>query len=648
MTSGDDKIPATGGLARRAVLGLPAIAALGAGLAPALAKARSAAAPSADSVAASYSSLLHTWCDGLLARQVQGLKGRGQNGGLLCPACGLIHGRSADAVYPLMRAARSTGEARYIRAAIDVQDWSERHVSRRDGSWVNDAVLSDWKGITVFRAVTLAETLHHHGDLLDSPTRTAWTARLRAAFTFLEGFITIDTGNINYPVASAYAFTLGAQVLDRPDYAERGRGLAHAALDYFTANKLLFGEGHPQRSVTPKGRRPVDLGYNVEESLPALALYALHTTDRAVLDATVASLQAHMEFMLPDGAWDNSWGSRNYKWSWWGSRTSDGCQPAYQLLADHDPRFAEVASRNLTLMAASTRDGLLEGGPHYSAHGYDTCIHHTFAHAKALATVVDMAKDIPPPASPQALPRDTAYGLRSFPEVGVYLAAVGPWRATVTDYDFDYLAPKGGGHASGGALSLLYHRTLGPVLAAGMTEYKVVEVGNQQTPIDASHQPLGLRIELKDGQGYTSLADTKAVVTAVKSKTGVRFEARGRLVTPAGDNPPGGEVLYQLTYDIDETGVTIAARVEGAWQGEGPCLIAPVISHHAEHLDASDPARLVIHKPSGGLRVSSSSGRALDPISADRIFNMVPGFEAVVVRHVMAAGETVTLAITAQ
>ena len=47
-----------------------------------------------------------------------------------------------------------------------------------------------------------------------------------------------------------------------------------------------------------------------------------------MLDQTVAALRTHMEFMLPDGAWDNSWGTRNYKWSWWGSRTSDGCHPA--------------------------------------------------------------------------------------------------------------------------------------------------------------------------------------------------------------------------------------------------------------------------------------------------------------------------------
>ena len=37
---------------------------------------------------------------------------------------------------------------------------------------------------------------------------------------------------------------------------------------------------------------------------------------------------------LPDGAWDNSFGTRNYKWSYRGSRTSDGCAAGYGLADD--------------------------------------------------------------------------------------------------------------------------------------------------------------------------------------------------------------------------------------------------------------------------------------------------------------------------
>ncbi len=572
-----------------------------------------------------YGALLKVWCDGFLNYQVQGLRGAGANGALLCPACGIVHGRCGDAVYPLLRVARSTGESRYVDAARAVHDWSERHVTRSDGSWVNDPVLSDWKGITVFRVAALAEALLHHGDLLDAPTRRAWRDRLAAACRFLEGFITIDTGNINYPISAAYAFSLSAEALERPDYEARAKDLAHQCLEVFTPNGLLFGEGHPRERVTPKGQRPVDLGYNVEESLPALALYGLRTRDEAVLEKVVASLRAHMEFMLPDGGWDNSWGTRNYKWTWWGSRTSDGCHPAYRLLADRDPRFAEVSARNLALMADCTHDGLLYGGPHYREAGYGPCIHHTFSHAKALATVVDLAK--PAPAPNRILPRDTPYGLKAFPEVGTHLAAVGPWRATFTDYDFDYVAPAGGGHASGGAISLLHHARLGPVLAASMTRYKIVETSNQQSPQDPSHQPLTARIELVGREDVSSLNDLSAELVVKGSPQAVQATARGRLLTPDGQAPKDSAPRYDLAYDLTPEGLTLTAHVSGLAEGARARLVVPIVSRKAEAVARPGPAVVHITKPGGRVVIESLGGDF--PAAGDaRIFNLVPGLEA--------------------
>src|ERR1700728_587788 len=111
-----------------------------------------------------YSELIKTWCDGLLEHQVTtGLRDPALIGGFLCPACALIHVRCSDAVYPLLHVAQTTGDARYVRAAQLVYEWSERQVSRSDGSWVNDVSLQDWQGITVFRAVAIAEALHHYG-----------------------------------------------------------------------------------------------------------------------------------------------------------------------------------------------------------------------------------------------------------------------------------------------------------------------------------------------------------------------------------------------------------------------------------------------------------------------------------------------------
>jgi hypothetical protein len=600
-----------------------------------------------------YAQLLQTWCDGLLAHQSTN-PDPALRGALLCPACAIIHGRCGDAVYPLLRIAHTTGKAKYLEAALLVHEWSEQQVSRADGSWINDVTLSSWKGITVFHSIALAEALHHHGAILDTATRQRWTDRLARAAKFLDTFITIETGNINYPVTSSHCFALCAQVLGDHHYTDRARQLAHASLEYFTPNNLLFGEGHPQTAITAKKCRPVDLGYNVEESLPALAQYALLTNDQPVLDQTIAALRTHMEFMLPDGAWDNGWGSRNYKWSWWGSRTSDGCHPAYVLLAQHEPRFLEVAHRNLELMSACTHNNVLYGGPDYFAHGDQPCIHHTFTHAKSLATVLDSNAPTLTPSPRLSLPRDEPYGLKSYPEIGTHLAAIGPWRATVTENDFEYIervqsgggGASGGGHASGGALSLLYHQQLGPILTASMTEYQMIEISNQQVHLDKPHMPLTPRIESAGKQTYTSLSDFEAVLTTNATPSEVTFNARGRLLTASHQPLATGEAHYRLTFNLTESTVEITASADAPSQTPLQ-FILPVISRSSESTTQPDPKTIQITKPHGTLTVRTNAPHGFESIPKERTFNLVPGFECVPLTVAMKPGQEIHIHLEA-
>jgi hypothetical protein len=583
-----------------------------------------------------YASLLHTWCDGLLAHQVSGIGDPSLDGGFLCAACALVHGRCGDAVYPLLRLAHSTGEEKYLRAALAVHEWSERNVSRPDGSWVNDVSLSTWQGITVFHAIALAEALAHHGSLLDAPTRVRWTDRLSRAAKFLDGFITIETGNINYPVTATLAFLLCGRALGDTHYLDRARDLARQVLAQFTAAGLLFGEGHPLRGLSPKGCRPVDLGYNVEESLPSLTLYATLAGDQPILEQVTAAWKTHIEFMLPDGAWDNSWGTRNYKWSWWGSRTSDGCHPGLMLLDRGDPRFGEAARRNLELMSRCTHNGVLYGGPDYDAHGDSACIHHTFTHAKALAAVLDRARFETGSAAAQrpSLPRDEPYGLRSFADIGTHLAAIGPWRATVTEYDWEYTehvqAGSGsGGHVSGGSLSLLFHRALGPVLTASMNVYTMIEIANQQAYRDDDHMELTPRIECAQGsESFSSVNDLQAALTAEQRDGAIRFGARGRLLTPARKAPKTGDIAYHLGYTLTQESVELTAGASGS--APAPLrFILPLLARAADPLTQPDPQTVRITRHAGSLTVRADAPARFEPVPAQRTFNLVPGFEAV-------------------
>jgi hypothetical protein len=490
------------------------------------------------------------------------------------------------------------------------------------------------------------------GSLRNSLLR-AWTSRLGAAAKFLDGSINIKTGNINFPASATLAFVLCGQVLGEPRYIDRGRKLAQRVMEQFTPDGLLFGEGQPQDGVSPKGCRPVDLGYNVEESLPALALYSVLAGDKPVEQLVVTALKTHMEFQLPDGAWDNSWGTRNYKWSWWGSRTSDGCHPGYLIMAAHDPRFREVARRNLELMAACTHEGVLYGGPDYEAHGDLPCIHHTFTHAKALATVLDRAS-IPDDSARDAIPRDEPYGLRTFSAIGTHLAAVGPWRATVTEYDWKYQQHVQdnagfGGHVSGGALSALYHMKLGPILTASMTHYEMIEIANQQQERDAPHMPLTPRIECTAGDTYTSLNDYGASLSATRSGTGASFEARGRLTSNSHKPLEGeGPVLYEVRWILDIAGVELRARVIGQLPATAVLqFIVPVIARQNEQIEQASSQIVRISKSRGTLIVTVDGANRFESIRSERAFNLVPGFEAVPLTVAILPGKDARVRIEA-
>ena len=57
-----------------------------------------------------YFSLLKKWCDGLIARQITQFKDKELYGGILCPACALVHGRCMGLVHPLLYLAEKTGD----------------------------------------------------------------------------------------------------------------------------------------------------------------------------------------------------------------------------------------------------------------------------------------------------------------------------------------------------------------------------------------------------------------------------------------------------------------------------------------------------------------------------------------------------------
>ncbi len=583
--------------------------------------------------------LLKDWCDGMLRVQTIQPDDLLVHGSLDCPSCEHIHGRCMDAVYPFMYMADKTGEKKYLDGAILVMQWAENNVSQEDGSWTVIRNPKSWKGISVFGAIALAEALKYHGHILNADIRQQWTLRLGRVAEYLYDNFTISFTNINYGATAVYGLNLIGRVLNDDKYIQRSHELAAGAKDYFTKNEgLLFGECKPTSDkLSAKGLHGVDLGYNVEESLNSLVMYALHEKDEEFLQILQKSLNSHLEFMLPDGAWDNSWGTRQYKWSYWGSRTCDGSQPAYAMMAKYNGAYATAAIKNTELLKRCTGDGLLYGGPHFASHGVKACVHHTFAHAKPLAALLDHWEHMPEQNTSTPLPREAADGIIYFKDLDVTLFARGPWRGTVSAYDAEY-DKKDYRQATGAAIGILYHNKVGTLLTASMAKYKLKEKNNQQ-PLSGEDFALTPRIETYVGEEkYSNLYDLTAMLKNSDNKSKIEIESAVKLKNEAREVVQGTASDFALKYQCSSKEMRITATTKQ--EPTAPtAFVLPLVSTNNEVVKQASAGTITIQKPEGLVSIKSNVPLKIKEMPQSRTFNQVPGVEAVPVMAYFEKGK---------
>ena len=579
-------------------------------------------------------SLLSEWCDALIELPLKDTGKKELDGAIWCPACKRIHGRCFEAMYPFLCIAHNSPyekQKKLLDAANRLFMWAELNISQPDGSFINDTD-SDWKGTTVFNVIQLADCLLHHREILPIEVAEAWSRRLRRAADFLSGFNELMDNNINYPVANGLALLECGLVLKEQRYIRKAREWMKYSQAAFTENGLIFGEGVPRYQKSPEGCVPVDIGYNVEETLPSMALFGWLDKDAQIMQMAEQGFMSHLDFMLEDGAWDNSFGTRNFKWTYWGSRTTDGCALGYLLYADEHPEFVEAAGKNLELLKQCTFQGLLAGGPHYEAAGQKCCIHHTFTHSKTVAGILDWKlfetheKKAGIRKKNVLQTKQKRMDISYYKELNTWLITRKKMRATVTAYDWEYLS---GGHVSGGTLSLLFHGNAGILICAGMGEYSQKEPANMQVPREVMHECLAPRIEYrKEGILYSSIYESRSVV-GLQEKWIV---VKGRMKDIGHTCAQRERLEYELRYLIREDGLDLEAYFS---QGR---LICPLVSRmdeeisfqsfHTKESEIDHGNILFIHKKDCILKVETDSHMEL-PYGTSRIFNLVPGLQAI-------------------
>ncbi|MGL4292261.1 MAG: hypothetical protein ACRCSQ_01575 [Bacteroidales bacterium] len=578
--------------------------------------------------------LLKQWVDVLLDYQQQH-GNPNLNGGILCPACARVHGRCGDAVLPLMYMADHTGEPKYLESAMQLMKWMD-NVHRWDGSWMNDVHVSDWNGTTAFQAIALYEAIHHHGHLLNDSVSTVWKGKLLQAAQFIydtpfiysrrrEGMRNM---NVNYSASAPYVLYVVGKMHNRPDFIIKAKETADDVKAFFTENEtFLFGEGPEIYKKTINGCFPVDLLYNVEESLPNLAYYAQLVDDKELLSLVGKSMRTHLEFMLPDGAWDNSWGTRSFKWCYWGGRTSDGFMGGYHCLAKTYPEFITALERNVDLLTKATEGGLLYGGMHNKRNGVEACIHHTFGHAKALASYLNQ-DDVAVVSKP--LPRDAASGVKMFKDIHTWLVAEGDWRATITGFDAEYKVK--GTHPMGGVLSMLWHKQAGPLFAASMNRYTMIEAPNMQSNAQRYFMPGTPRVELvANGSMYSNLDDLNTKITYRKKGKEHLFDVTTHLVD--FNQKPFGNMAHpvEITYIFSDKSLIIKADFPDDMLKADPKLILPLIAAPEETVDVTTN-QVTLKKTKGSLMMVTDQIISTAASNNGRIFNPVPGFSFVPIR----------------
>lgn len=525
------------------------------------------------------------WCDTLLSYQVK-TNTPYTNGALLCPACHVIHGRIADLCFPLTVIWSKTGDEGYLEQADKLIDWTEYNLKSPEGFWYNDA-SNRWFATTAFAVLSIGDAIYHLGTRLPEKYKTKWMgifcrlADCIMEFDKRDGFRPVS----NYYCGIATALAMAYRLTGEDAYYEKSKHWLDIARERFDADGLLFGEGYPM--AADDGSHTVDMGYNLEESIPLLIRYASLTGEYESFARE--RMRDHLDFLLPDGAIDDSFGTRHNKWAYWGSRTSDGIISGLAFLLD-EPVFADACERALSLYESCTHGGLLSMPMAYEV-GEPTCLHHTFTHAKALAALV--CADNVPEVKRTVLPCEATYGVKKYQNGRLILASNGRFRATFSA-SHAMLLPE---HAAngGGSMNLLYHNDYGIICAATSAEYVPSEPMNQQYLRSADEVPCMTAQFVVNGK------------QACKDKN-VALSSDGRTVAATAE-------LWRAGYTLDGDCTAIELECEC-----GTYNIPIVCSRKSNVTLSDDGLTLVIDN-----KLTLTSNARLTVDCDKRVFNQVGG-----------------------
>ena len=534
--------------------------------------------------------LMKDWCDELLKTQLS-LPDPLLDGAIVCPGCAVVHGRCADMVLPLVLLYRDTRDEKYLTAAKKLIDWTEYNLLSENDDYRND-LANRWKGTNIFTCLMLGETLHRFHDVLDKETFTKWDAIFRRRAAASIGWCEKAGPHINYNAGAAAMFAFAYNYTGEKKFLDNAIKQEQFCRAHFDKEGLFFGEGKPLDGTTAKGCHFIDMGYNLEESIPLLVLHALWMKDDEKIKYYTDRAIDHLGFLLPDGAIDNSWGTRQNKWTYWGSRTSDGMHEGLVYAAKDNPVIAKAVRRNVELLDNCTVDGRLYGGLMYHAADEPACIHHAFDKVKSLAVLYLEMGDEFETCEDAVLPRESD-GVKSYQNGYLYTVTKGDFVATVNACDTHIYAAS---ETGGGAISMLWNKKYGAVMAATMYRFVTTEPMNMQIQRHVDNEVCATaRLGRSDTDKTVELEQNGYTITAKSEQSG-----------------------FEIKYEFCENSVKI-----NILSNKDSEYVLPIVSQKGDNVAVKE--KEVIFKDI--LSVSFDGECAVTPDGEKRHFHPVGGFQ---------------------
>ncbi len=503
-------------------------------------------------------------------------------GGFYCDGCEAVHSRSGDALFPLVYLYRVSGESRYAAAAEALLQFIEK-TQEPDGAWRNEP-QADWKGTTVFQLLSLChayEWLQRVGSKSDTEHMTSTVVLnkiekmiVAAAEWVCQQFGAGGGTNVNYYITAALVLHLSGEITNNESYIKLAKRLMHWVIQTkISKDGWLYGEKTRKRPFSQMSST-VDIGYNLDMSIGAMAEYARRTGDEDVLQASLQALRTHLACMFPDGSIDNSFGSRNYKWTLYGSKTAHGSQMAFMLLADHDSTFVRAAQLNTAYLSKSKResDRLFGYGPMHEQLFDKGCIHSVFNRADALAISLAYGSEecqLPANHKDMLLPSEQHFGIKMLQELGIWQLRSPYWMVSVNCSTVQ-------NSPAGGSTGYVWHKQSGAVQACSMVEYCQYEEFNMPSPLPHMSLPVAPAVYVTGDDGvYSCLYEQQAAAY----RDGDALVVKGKLKRLSDNVYYDCAASYEIRYWFEEEGEVLVKQyqIDLAFPANHIAVIEPVL-----------------------------------------------------------------------